>query len=507
MQQVSRYLQSYISCGRTVDLPHTLRNQWLKFSAVVETPAGFRYIVSMNENTRLIENLSRDYIEEFPGAKREFERAQKYLINGGSHTMRLFEPAPFRVVEAAGSCVTDSDGHKILDFWQGHYANILGHNPPLVTGTLARRFENGYGLHTGITENLQTDYAAMLLELICAEKIRFTASGALADMYAVMLARAFTGRQMILKAGGGWQGAHPLTLKGVSYRDGYDHGESEGLSPGELESVIVTLYNDPEDLSDIFKKYGDSIACLIIEPWMGMGGFMASTPEYLRTARELTQQSGAILIFDEIISGFRFCAGGVHKLYGVQPDLSTYAKIIGGGMPLAAVAGRDDLMKLCSPGSQNRVKFDGGTFSAHPSALLAGITLVEYLAEHEKEIYPRLGILGEKMRRGAEEIFAREGIYVKCTGYGNEVVPDSSLGMINFPLQEGTDLSSPGQVWNPEICNVDWREKALKLAFLLERVHVMHGLGVLSTEHTDEDLEWFFSACEGAARRIQKGLQ
>jgi hypothetical protein len=116
-------------------------------------------------------------------------------------------------------------------------------------------------------------------------------------------------------------------------------------------------------------------------------------------------------------------------------------------------------------------------------------------------------MLGEKMRRGAEEAFAREGLYVKCTGYGNEAVPDSSLGMINFPLREETDLNSPGQVWNPEICDVDRREKVLKLAFLLERVHVMHGLGVLSTEHTEEDLDWFFSACESAARRIQDGLK
>jgi glutamate-1-semialdehyde 2,1-aminomutase len=191
----------------------------------------------------------------------------------------------------------------------------------------------------------------------------------------------------------------------------------------------------------------------------------------------------------------------------VKPDLSTYAKIIGGGMPLAAVAGREDLMKLCSPGSLNRVKFDGGTFSAHPSALLAGRTLVEHLAAHEKEIYPRLGELGERMRNGAEEAFAREGLFVKCTGYGNEAVPDSSLGMINFPLNEDTDLNSPGQVWNPEVCDVDRREKALKLAFLLENVHVMHGLGVLSTEHTEEDLQWFYSACEGAAGRIKEALK
>ncbi|MCK4771489.1 MAG: aminotransferase class III-fold pyridoxal phosphate-dependent enzyme [Candidatus Latescibacteria bacterium] len=457
----------------------------------------------MDENARLLDRLSRQYFEEYPSAQAEFDRAEESLIDGGSHTLRLFGPAPFRIVGASGSRLTDSDGHEILDFWQGHYANVLGHNPPLITQVLAQRLGGGYGLHTGITESLQTDFAALLLKLIGAEKIRFTSSGALADMYSIMLARAFTGRPLIVKVGGGWQGAHPLALKGVSFRDGYDHSESAGLSPNEVESVLLTRYNDPEDLTGLFQTHGDRIACFIVEPWMGMGGFMPATPEYLRTARELTHKYGAVLIFDEIISGFRFCAGGVFKLYGVQPDISTYAKVIGGGMPLAAVAGREEIMRLCSPGSERRVKFDGGTFSAHPAALLAGNALVEYLAEHENDIYPRLGMLGEKMRRGVEEAFAREGIYVQCTGYGNEVVTDSSLGMIHFPVEEGIRLTCPDQVWNPAVCDVERREKVLKLAFLLEKVYVMHGLGVLSTEHTEDDLEWLFAACEGAARRIK----
>jgi glutamate-1-semialdehyde 2,1-aminomutase len=360
----------------------------------------------MDENARLLDRLSRQYFEEYPSAQAEFDRAEESLIDGGSHTLRLFGPAPFRIVGASGSRLTDSDGHEILDFWQGHYANVLGHNPPLITQVLAQRLGGGYGLHTGITESLQTDFAALLLKLIGAEKIRFTSSGALADMYSIMLARAFTGRPLIVKVGGGWQGAHPLALKGVSFLDGYDHSESAGLSPDEVESVLLTRYNDPEDLTGLFQTHGDRIACFIVEPWMGMGGFMPATPEYLRTARELTHKYGAVLIFDEIISGFRFCAGGVFKLYGVQPDLSTYAKVIGGGMPLAAVAGREEIMRLCSPGSERRVKFDGGTFSAHPAALMAGNALVEYLAEHENDIYPRLGMMGEKMRRGVEEAFA-----------------------------------------------------------------------------------------------------
>lgn len=455
----------------------------------------------MTDNATLLETLGEEYLAEFPHARAGHDRAATYLIRGGSHTLRLSDPFPLRITGARGSRVEDADGHQIVDFWQGHYANILGHNPPSVTEALVEMLSGGYGLQTGITDELQTEYAALLLELTGAERIRFTTSGALANLYAIMLARAFTGRQLVLKVGGGWHGGQPLTFKGVSFRDGYDHAETAGLSPDEVAGVHITRFNDPDDLTARFDTIGDRLACFIVEPWIGMGGFIPATGEYLRKARELTRKYGAVLIFDEIISGFRFCAAGVQKLYSVQSDLSTFAKIIGGGMPLAAVAGREEIMRMCAPGSERRVKFDGGTFSAHPAALLAGRTLVAHLAEHEHEIYPRLAALGERMRRGVEEAFGRHGIHARCTGYGNATVPGSSVGMVHFPFEE-TEFTCPEQVWNPAVCDVERREKVLKLALLLERVHVMHGLGALSTAHSEDDLAWLFEACEAAAERF-----
>jgi glutamate-1-semialdehyde 2,1-aminomutase len=229
---------------------------------------------------------------------------------------------------------------------------------------------------------------------------------------------------------------------------------------------------------------------------------MPATREYLETARELTQRYSAVLIFDEIISGFRFCAGGVDRLYNIRPDLQTFGKIIGGGMPLAAVAGREEIMRLCGTAGGRRVKFEGGTFSAHPAALLAGKTLIEHLVRHESEIYPRLRALGQKIRTGVEEVFARHGILVRCTGYGNDAVPDGSLVMIHFPHEENVELTSPEAVWDPEICNVERREKVLKLALLLERVHVVHGLGAVSVAHSEEDVEWLLAACDEVAKRL-----
>lgn len=459
----------------------------------------------MNDQ-HLLEALSQQYASQYPRSAEAHREALKYLIDGGSHTLRLFNPFPFRIVSASGSRVRDLDGHEILDFWQGHYANILGHNPPPVTQVLAEALQREYGLQVGMPEELESEFAHLLLEQTGAERVRFTTSGALATMYALMLARALTGRPLILKVGGGWHGANPLAHKGVTYQEGgFTQVESEGLWEDTAANILITRFNDPDDLTEKFRQFGDKIACFIVEPWMGVGGFMPATPEYLTTARALTQKYGAVLIFDEIISGFRFCASGVQKLYNVQPDLSTFGKIIGGGMPLAVVTGREEIMRLCGSAGGRRVKFEGGTFSAHPAALLAGKTLIEYLVRNQSQIYPQLGVLGERIRIGVEEVFASHGILARCTGYGNEVVPGSSLAMIHFPHDERTPLTSPEAVWNPRLCNVERREKVLKLALLLERVHVVHGLGAASTAHTDEDVEWLLAACDAAAKRIKQG--
>lgn len=456
-------------------------------------------------DTELLESLTVEYTSSYPVSRRFQEEAERYLVDGGSHTLRWYAPYPFRVVNASGSRMRDADGHEILDFWQGHFANVLGHNPLIVREPLARIFENGGGLQTGIPEALEVEVARLLLERVGAEKVRFTTSGSLASMYAIMLARAFTGKTLILKVGGGWHGAQPFALKGVQFaEDGYTNVESEGLSEESSADILTTRFNDPDDLEQKFRHWGDRIACFIVEPWMGAGGFMAATPEYLNTARELTRRYEAVLIFDEVISGFRFCAGGVQTLYSVRPDLSVFGKTIGGGMPLAGVVGAERVMSICGLVDGSRVRFDGGTFSAHPAALLAGKMAIEYLVLNEDKVYPRLGVLGQKIRLGVEEIFARYGVFARCTGYGNEVVSDSSLFMVNFPYDERTRMTSPEAVWNPRISNLDRRDKILKLGLLLERVHIVHGAGAVSTAHSEEDVEWLFRACEEVAKRIKR---
>ncbi|HQE92478.1 MAG TPA: aminotransferase class III-fold pyridoxal phosphate-dependent enzyme [Anaerolineae bacterium] len=458
--------------------------------------------------TSLLGQLKTAYTARAPQSAALNARALDVMVDGGSHALRLLQPFPPRITAAHGAWLTDEDGHAILDFWQGHLANILGHNPTVITSVLASTFATDLGLQTGFTDRLQVETAEILCERTGAERVRFTTSGTLATMYAILLARAFTGRDGVLKVGGGWHGGQPWALKGVNFHheQGFQHVETLGLSSAMGEEVAVTRFNDPEMLSNYFRQSGDRLACFIVEPFMGSGGYMPATREYLHTARELTARYGAVLIFDEVIAGFRFRAGDTGALYGIQPDLATFGKIIGGGMPVAAVTGRADIMNLAGRAGGSRVKFSGGTYSAHPASMLAAKTMLHYLVEHEAEVYPRLAVLGNRIRHILEEAFMQEGFYTRCTGWGNDALPGSSIFMVNFPYQEEHPLDAPDDVFDPAVCDVVLSGEVLPLALLLEDVYTMHGHGVASTAHTEADLAFLEAACHNVARHWRQVL-
>ncbi|MEI6448984.1 MAG: aminotransferase class III-fold pyridoxal phosphate-dependent enzyme [Actinomycetes bacterium] len=457
---------------------------------------------------RLIDELSAAYTERFPRSAELDRRARRVMVDGGSHGYRLNRPFPVRIDSARGAYIRDVDGHDILDLWQGHFTNILGNNPEVVTSALAAAFASGVGLQHGQTDALQIETAELLCRCLGAEKVRFATSGTLATMYATMLSRAFTGRDLVLKAGGGWHGAQPWGLKGVYFAEGPQPWgpESEGLSAHLTDEVLVSRFNDPEDLTEHFRTHGERLACMIIDPFAGAGNFILAAPEYLRTARDLADRYGTLLILDEVISGFRFRAGDLGSLYGVRPDLVTVGKIAGGGMPFAAVAGRGDVLALCGREGGDRVAFTGGTFSGHPAGLLAAKTMISYLVENEAEVYPRLAAMGAEMRRGVVGAFAAEGVFARCTGEPNELVPGCSISAIHFPHDAATALVGPQVVLDPVYCNTLLSQRILQLALLLEDVYTLFGSCALGMAHSSADLERLGDACRAAARRIRPYL-
>ncbi len=460
-----------------------------------------------HDYSALLIELADEHRRRSPRSAAIHEQACRVLIDGGSHSIRLLQPFPPRITNAHGGWMVDEDGHRILDLWQGHMANVLGHNPEVVTSELSRVFADGFGTQSGLVDALQTELAELVCRLTGAERLRFTTSGSLSTMYSVLMARSFTGRSNVMKAGGGWHGAQPMLLKGVTYRDdgvGFDGVDSKGLPSALTDRIVVTNYNDPQRLADDFKQCGDDLACLILEPMLGAGGAIAATTEYLRLARELCTKHGALLILDEMITGFRFHPGGLGALHAVTPDLAIYGKALGGGMPVAAVVGRAEVMAEAGRATGPRVAFSGGTYSAHPASMLAAKVFLTHLADHGSEIYPRLGRLGESMRAACVSAFAEEGILARCTGAVNELDCGSSMFTLHFPHDESITIDTPEAVFDPARCDIELREKVLGLALVVEDVHLVLAHGAASTAHTEDDVAFFSQACERAAERIAR---
>jgi glutamate-1-semialdehyde 2,1-aminomutase len=446
--------------------------------------------------------LEREFRGRFPRSLALCERRGRTLLDQTSHAVRWSEPFQVTVARAQGAAIEDLDGHLILDYWQGHYANLLGHNPAVIREALAAALEEGRGLQSGMIHAVEGEVAERIAERTATDVVRFTTSGALGTFYAVLLARAFTGRSLVLKVAGGWHGSQPFGLKGVSARsDGFEHLESEGLPGSTQEELALCSFNDEEGLEAAFAKHGDRVACLLLEPWIGSGGGIAATPAFLRAARRLTEKHGALLLCDEIIAGFRFRAGDVTQMYGVKPDLLILGKIVGGGMPVAAVAGRRDVMRLCTR-EVGRVKFEGGTYSAHELSLIAARTMIDHLVAHEREIYPRIGALGETLRTRLAAEFRAVRLPVHVTGSPNEAVPASSIVMLHCAAHDGPPPQRPEQLTGPDGAHPRIDDSLLRAVLLLEDLSVRHGVGAVSLAHAEADVERTVAGFRRALARL-----
>ena len=461
----------------------------------------------MDSNTdavrRFRERLDAEYDKRFRKSREHYARYGGVVLDRTSHAIRWNEPFLPVTRRADGAAVEDLDGHRIIDYWQGHFANLFGHNPKLIRAALARALDEGRGLQTGMVHEIEAEVCERISRCTGGETVRLTTSGSLGTFYAVLLARAFTGREEVLKVAGGWHGSQPFGLKGVSAVDGsFDHLESEGLSADARSEIRLTRFNDADDLRKQFERDGDRIACFLIEPVLGSGGGMVGSTEYLREARRLTERHGALLICDEIITGFRFRAGDLSSMHGVRPDLLVLGKILGGGMPVAAVAGRREVMQLCCRGT-HRVKFEGGTYSAHELSLVASRTMLREVMEQEQEIYGALARLGAQLRERIAETARAAGVPVAILGASDELGGGSSLVYVHVLRDGAPAIRCPedlAQHAHPRVS-----ERLLRSVLMLEGVSVRSGLGAVSTSHGQDEIERTAVAYRVAFERLRHG--
>ncbi len=414
---------------------------------------------------------------------RLYKKAKKLFPGGVCHGVRHFAPHPFYAARAKGSRIWDVDDNEYVDFWMGHGALILGHTPGPVVRSLRRQVLTG--CQWGVVNSLQIELAQLVSEAVpCAEMVRFCNTGAEATMYACRLARGFTGRNKIAKIEGGWHGYNTDLLAYV--HEPLDVPESLGLPDGTQKNIVPLPYNDVEASLDRLRRERKDLAAIIAEPVLGSGGFVPAEIDYLRALREAADDSSSLLIFDEVITGFRLSLGGGQEYFGITPDLATLGKILGGGMPIGAVVGRQDILDLSDPtrAKGTGVGMGGGTFSCNPLTMVAGLETLRYLSSR-KDLYLRLGRMGRKARRIIQQSLTVKDRYVVCTGieslfrthfaYGDRFTPRSFREVL-----EKTDRALQG-----------W----FKIAMANRGIFVVEGGGSISAAHKETDLKVLEEAC------------
>jgi glutamate-1-semialdehyde 2,1-aminomutase len=324
----------------------------------------------------LHESTTLDYVVKYADSRPWAERSRQVIAGATTHDRRGFGPFGVYVDRADGPFKWDVAGHKLIDLWMGHGALLCGHNFPPVVEAVTRQITRG--THYGASHPLEVRWAELVCELIpSAERVRFTGTGTEATALALRTARAFTGRKRVVKFDGHFHGWHDEAMAHF-----YD-ADSAGFNPGAAERVAL---GDPNDLKTVVRilEAGD-VAAVLLEPGGGSAGGLPWSADFLRELRQITQDYGTLLVFDEVITGFRHTPGGVQAATGVTPDLTTLAKILSGGLPGGAVAGRADVMAVFGVGTQRGDRLakvpHTGTFNANPLSAAAGIALLEHIRD------------------------------------------------------------------------------------------------------------------------------
>jgi len=316
-----------------------------------------------------------------------FVKAKTLMPGGVNSPVRAFQPYPFFTERAEGSRIFDVDGNEYIDYCLAYGPLILGHAHPKIIEAAKAQLENGslYGT--------PTEQEVELAELICsvvpsAEMVRLVSTGGEATMSAIRAARGYTGKKKIIKFEGCYHGAHDSVLvKAGSGATTFGVPSSLGIPEETTTNTVVVPFNDAEKFEEAVKGNKGDLAAVIVEPVIGNIGLVLPKEGFLGTLRELTEDYGIVLIFDEVITGFRLAIGGAQEYYGITPDMTTLGKVLGGGFPMAAYVGREEIMKLITPSGK---VYQAGTYSGNPISVIAGLATLKFLHDRGKDFYSEM---------------------------------------------------------------------------------------------------------------------
>ncbi|WP_106476795.1 glutamate-1-semialdehyde 2,1-aminomutase [Phytohalomonas tamaricis] len=415
-----------------------------------------------------------------------FNRAQRHIPGGVNSPVRAFkglDMAPVFIERAQGAYLFDVEGKRYIDYVGSWGPMITGHADPDVLAAVRARLDNG--LSFGTPTAIETDMADLICEMMPSmDMVRMVNSGTEATMSAIRLARGYTGRDKIVKFEGCYHGhADSLLVKAGS--GALTHGEpsSPGVPAALAEHTVTLSYNDIDEVRECFERIGDQIACIIVEPVAGNMNCIPPEPGFLETLREQCDAHGAVLIFDEVMTGFRVALGGAQAHYGIVPDLTCLGKIVGGGMPVGAFGGKRHIMENISPLGP---VYQAGTLSGNPLAMAAGITLLQKIRQpgFHDELSRRVNTLCD-------------GLEARAQKAGVALITQRAGGMFGVFFTDADRVSNFAAATS---CDLDAFRRFFR-AMLDHGVYMApsnYEAGFMSNAHSDEDIEATLDAAEAA---------
>ena len=447
------------------------------------------------ENSEMTSSLAKEiasYSAANPISAGLHKKASTFMPGGDTRNSIYWDPFPIYITSGDGTTLTDADGNQRTDFVNNMTTLILGHRPPEVTSALAEQISKGLSFPAPSPSVVR--WAELMCERVPSlDKVRFVNTGTEATLNAIRAARAFTGKQKLVKCEGAYHGNHdaiqisvvpPLDEAGKA-----DSPESVAAFPGisetAVDDIFIMPFNDIVTAEKIIRKHADELAAVIVEPVNGQCGMVPAKPEFLEGLRRLTDDLGIVLIFDEVIA-FRIAYGGAQDYYGVKPDLTCFGKVVGGGMPVGAFGGRDDIMSLWDPSDGGSVVQHAGTFNGNPMTAVAGVATLESLTADK---YEYLEHLGNMLRNKLRTLFAELEVPMSVTGV-------ASLFALQFTPTEVIDYRTYATN-NKEMLQTMFIG-LLNEGFLMSN----RCAGNVSTVHTEDDVDAFVLAVKNVLRRI-----